>query len=231
MFAASGEIDFHVTGPRGVGGAPRRDSIGDDDLSDGDQSTEEIAIFETSRAVEGVYHIDIQSASSPEYALKIYSYDVDGSLNRLRLETGTLGVGEVVRIDFNYSLSPAVQLTLDVDKLETEEDGEIFKVKGTFTLGEGNNGIDLLTESVSLSIGSLHMTTPVGSFELDDGTFEFEGEVNGVQLEMEITPLGNDSFAFEADGHDARLSRLVNPVGVRLTIGDDRAKTKVNADL
>ena len=75
------------------------------------------------------------------------------------------------------------------------------------------------------------MTTPASSFLLDDGIFEFEAEIDGVALKIEMTPIGDDSFDFEAEGEGANLTRIVNPINVRMRIGDDFAETKVNTDL
>jgi hypothetical protein len=49
--------------------------------------------------------------------------------------------------------------------------------------------------------------------------------INGVSLEVRITPLGNNSFSFRAEGKSVDLSVLSNPVNVVLTIGNDTGAT------
>jgi hypothetical protein len=88
------------------------------------------------------------------------------------------------------------------------------------------------TEEVSFQMGPFALTLPAGAFELDQaGTFTFEGVVDGVTLEVKITPLGSDTFEFKAEGKGADLTGVENPVTVTLTIGDDRGTTTVFAEL
>ena len=110
-----------------------------------------------------------------------------------------------------------------------------FEVEGTFTLGAGSNGINPLTEIVSLQLsggGATFSTTiPAGSFTQDEeGRFKFQGVISGVALEVVIRPLGGGSFEFEAEGEGADLTGTVNPVTVKLTIGNDGGSTAVMAE-
>ncbi len=247
IFVVTGDADFLITDPLGrqegldpdtggsVFGIPNAtfgsDSVGDDDPQNGGFPTNPSLSFDTVEPLVGVYQIDLHGLSGTEFRLEIVSYATAGGVNDIRHEVGTIEAGKVITFTYNYRGDLAVEANFEVGELETIAALNGFEIEGTFTLGEGNNGIDLLTESVTLSIDTLHLTTPAGSFELVAGTFEFEGEIRGVELEIEITPLGNDSFAFDADGEDANLSELVNPVDVQLTIGDDFAKTSVIGDL
>ena len=107
---------------------------------------------------------------------------------------------------------------------------DAFEVKATFTLGAGSDGIDPLTEDVQLEVGTFSTTIPAGSFKIKKGRFTFEGIINGVSLEAQITPLGGSTFAFKAEGQGADLTGTVNPVTVGLTIGDDGGSTTVTAE-
>jgi hypothetical protein len=122
---------------------------------------------------------------------------------------------------------PFAALTL---KVEIKDDA--FEVKGPFTLGAASDGIDPLMEAVSLQTGPFTLTLPAGAFELDrTGTFKFEGVVDGMALEVKITPLGGAAFDFSAEGRGADLTGIANPVPVTLTIGDDRGQVTVIAEL
>ncbi len=120
----------------------------------------------------------------------------------------------------------------DIEEAEVElgpgPNDDEFEVEGSFTLGSGD-GIDPRSEDVTLKVGTFRVTFPAGSFELDDD--EFEGVIDGVKLEFEIEALGGNSFEFEVEGEDADLTGTVNPVEVRLTIGDDTGTTFVTADI
>lgn len=108
---------------------------------------------------------------------------------------------------------------------------DAFEVKADFTLGAGSNGIDPLTEDVSLQVGTFSTTIPAGSFKVDKkGRFKFEGVIGGVSLQAKITPLGANSFEFKAEGTGTDLTGTVNPVTVQLAIGDDGGSTTVTAE-
>ena len=110
------------------------------------------------------------------------------------------------------------------------EDGE-FEVEGTFTLGAASNGIDPLTEDVTVTIGAYEITIPEGSFSLDDdGEFEFEGTIGGVKVEMEIELEDDGTFEFEIEVEGADLPELAEPLEVTLVIGDDKGTTTANAE-
>ena len=103
-------------------------------------------------------------------------------------------------------------------------------MKATFTLGTSSNGIDPLTEDVSLQVGTFSTTIPAGSFKKDKkGRFTFEGTINSVKLEVQITPLGGNAFEFKAEGEHTNLHGIANPVTVNLTIGNDGGITLVTA--
>jgi hypothetical protein len=76
-----------------------------------------------------------------------------------------------------------------------------FELKEFFTLGTNSNGINPVTENVTLQIGTFSVTISAGSFEQDPNRrFEFEGVINDLSLEVQIVPLGNNIFTFKADG-------------------------------
>ena len=54
--------------------------------------------------------------------------------------------------------------------------------------------------------------------------------INGIKLEVQIRPLGNNSFAFKAESRGVTMTALTNPVTVALTIGNDRGLTMVAAE-
>lgn len=129
---------------------------------------------------------------------------------------------------------PFVSLDADVE-IELEDDEGEFKVEGSFTLSPASDGIDPLTEDVTLSVGTFTTTIPSGSFELTQsgpfGEFGFEGVIEGVELEFEIRIHQGNSFEFEAEGEGADLIGTTNPVEVTLVIANDRGTTVVTAPI
>jgi len=96
--------------------------------------------------------------------------------------------------------------------------------------GAISNGINPVTENVTLQIGTFSVTIPADSFKLNpDGTFFFHGGINGVSMKVQIVPLGNNIFTFNAVGTGVDLTGLTNPVTVVVTIGDDTGSTAVTA--
>jgi hypothetical protein len=105
-----------------------------------------------------------------------------------------------------------------------------FDLKESFTLGANSNGINPLTENVTLQIGTFSVTIPAGSFkQIPHGRFDFKGVINDVKLKAQIVPLGNNIFTFNAEGKGGDLTGLTNPVTVVLTIGINSGSTAVTA--
>jgi hypothetical protein len=105
-----------------------------------------------------------------------------------------------------------------------------FDLNESFTLGKNSNGINPVTENVTLQIGTFSVTIPAGSFKLNPNRrFAFQGLINGVSMQVQIIPLGNNIFTFLAEGTGVNLTGLTNPVTVVLTIGDDTGSTAVSA--
>ncbi len=114
---------------------------------------------------------------------------------------------------------------------EFEREDDEFEVEGTFTLGAASEGIDPLTEDVTVKIGAYEITIPMGSFSLeDDGEFEFEGTIDGVQVEMEIELEDDGTFEFEIEVEGPDLPELAEPLEVTLSIGDDKGTTTAHAE-
>jgi len=128
------------------------------------------------------------------------------------------------------SFSPQVELSLGPNLNDDE-----LELKANFTLGSQTNGINPLTEDVTLGVGSFSITIPADSFEATpDGGFKFEGTIDNIILEAKITPLpslGLSSFSFKLESENLNLSGISNPVTTELTIGDDQGSSTVTAEI
>jgi alpha-tubulin suppressor-like RCC1 family protein len=105
-------------------------------------------------------------------------------------------------------------------------DDDRFAVEALVTLGAGSNGIDPLTEPVTLALGIGEWTIPPGSFRrISLGGFVFKGSVGATSLAVVILPSRGGIIGFAAVGAGAELTGAQNPVDVRLIIGDDSGTT------
>jgi YVTN family beta-propeller protein len=121
------------------------------------------------------------------------------------------------------------KLEIDLDK---KPNHEAFQLQSSFTLGSASNGINPVTEPVTLQIGTFAVTIPSGSFTGKGfGPFYFAGVINSVPLHAVIAPTGAKRYAFDAAAQNANLKGTKNPVTVMLTIGDDSGTTSVKADI
>ncbi len=101
-----------------------------------------------------------------------------------------------------------------------------FELNASFTLAANSDGIDPVAEPVTIQVGTFWTIVSPDSFVANrNGSFAFEGAINGVKLEARIRPLGENSFAFTAEGRDIDMSTHMNPVTVALTIGDNTGTT------
>ena len=113
--------------------------------------------------------------------------------------------------------------SFDASKLEiTLGPPSSFQMNGSFVLGGTSDGIDPVTEPVTLQIGSLSLTIPAGSFQQQkNGNYAFSGVVDGVTLNVEIKYLGANAYSFKVEGSSPKALSIANPVAVTLTIGND----------
>jgi 6-phosphogluconolactonase len=160
----------------------------------------------------------------------VSGYTIDPSTGALTAIAGspfTAGTGPS-----SVAITPLVRFASSSAKLEIKVGRPPgFDLNESFTLGKNSNGINPVTENVTLKIGTFSVRIPPGSFkQIHNGSFAFEGAINGVSLEIQIVPLGNNIFTFKAEGTGVDLTRLTNPVTVVVTIGIDSGTTTVTAE-
>ncbi len=109
---------------------------------------------------------------------------------------------------------PFAAFNADVD-LDIE-DAE-FELLLSFTLGAGNNGLDLSTESVNLEVtggkATFSVNIPAGSFKKNrSGNFAYQGTINRVRLMASLRSSRAGAFQFEIEGDRVNLRGVANPV-------------------
>jgi hypothetical protein len=133
-----------------------------------------------------------------------------------------------IAVDFGVPFVPFAALAAQVAlSIGLEEQNDAFTIShATFILGDSSDGIAPPTEAVTLRIGTVSLTIPPGSFHpTSAGAFAFAGVIDGVTLQVTLTPLTRATFALEASGAGATLRGIAVPVPVGLTIGDDSGST------
>jgi YVTN family beta-propeller protein len=106
-----------------------------------------------------------------------------------------------------------------------------FDLQSKFTLSTtASNGIHPESEPVRLQVGPFITTIPAGSFKRrKDGSYTYQGVINGVKLDVQIASTGTLRYALNAAASNANLAGTTNPVQVSLSIGDDAGLGLVNA--
>ena len=161
----------------------------------------------------------VYAANFVDNTVSAYSIGSNGALTLVPGSAFLAGVHPC-----SVGISPLVPFASSFAKLEIKP--RRFELNESFTLGKNSNGINPVTENVSLQIGNFSATIPPGSFkQKPDRRFAFEGVINSVSLEIHIVPLGNNIFTFKAEGKGVDLTGLTNPVTVVLTIGIDSGTT------
>jgi DNA-binding beta-propeller fold protein YncE len=163
-------------------------------------------------------------ANAGDNTVSAYSIGPDGALAPVPSSPFAAGTEPI-----SVAITPLVPFATSFAKLEISRKG--FDLNEFFTLGANSNGINPVTENVTLQIGTFSVTIPAGSFEQKpNGRFDFKGVINDVKLKAQIVPLGNNIFTFNAEGKGVDLTGLSNPVTVVLTIGIDSGTTAVTAE-
>ncbi len=114
--------------------------------------------------------------------------------------------------------------TLKVDAGENRKDD--FRASGDFTLATLSNGINPVTDGLSIQLAggprSVSVVVPSGALRADGSkTWKFDGNVSGIKVEVELRSLGGARYSYKVQGEKVALSGLTNPVLVTVSIGDD----------
>jgi hypothetical protein len=106
-----------------------------------------------------------------------------------------------------------------------------FDLNSTFVLASGGS-IDPVTEPFTFSIGPYTVTIPAGSFhQLKNGAkkggWVFSGNLGGVNLDIQIDPLGGGAYQFKAQGAPANFTGVTSPTAVSISINNNRGTIQV----
>jgi 6-phosphogluconolactonase (cycloisomerase 2 family) len=181
----------------------------------------------------------------------ITAYTIDGTNGTLAPILGSPFAVGTKPISFAITSTSTVHCETFQPKAQIDEDRKTsFRVGGFCRLGATSDGIDPLSETVELQVGTFSATIPAGSFkQRGKHEFEFRGQMNDADLRIIIERADRDDrwdrkdhdkrkgpdegkeYLFTAEGKGHILAGVANPVTVGLTIGDDEGSTTVKADI
>jgi len=236
--------------PNASAGADQTISLGDDVVLDGtasndpDNGPKSVSFswrFVSLPAGSSLTNADITDNDAVKAGL---TPDVAGSYV-LRLE-----VSDGAASDFDNVLIAAEEVasedsiipfeSLDIDRARVKEGGRL-EVRGSFVLGEGNNGLDATNEEVTVVFDEFKVVIPAGTCVRDDNEFKCKVDLpegGRLQVEIEVKDKGRgrgkdeDDGGFRVEAREVDLSGidLSTPAPFALQIGDDRGNTTIDFD-
>jgi len=195
-----------------------------DGLKNNGGPTQTIALLATSPAVDA-----IPASGCTDVSANPVTTDQRG-VARPQGSACDIGAFELVPpVSFSASLTAAVDIK--------PKPSLSFNLNAGFILGAGSNGLNPLTELISLRVGNYLVSIPPGSFTLllkngkngKAGNYFFSGvDGTGASFQVTIEPLGSGSFQLNATG--SPVKPITNPVPVTISIGDDAGTVAVIAN-
>jgi hypothetical protein len=122
-------------------------------------------------------------------------------------------------------VQPTVPFSAFSAKLTRSSFKPSFTLAGDFTLGSTSDGINPITEAVTLRVGGFTTTIPPGSFTITaPGDYSFIGVIDSVTLNVLIKLKRGKEYTLHATAN-VNLVGAKSPATVALTIGKDTGTT------
>jgi hypothetical protein len=112
----------------------------------------------------------------------------------------------------------------DKDKDHDRGPKDWLQVAGTLTEFSNGDGLNFLTDAVTITLNGFTWNLPAGSFVLDDGEYEYKGGHTGL-TEFEVE--ANGKFKMKVKGMDLSGLPFATPIPFSVTIGNDFGQTHV----
>jgi hypothetical protein len=104
-----------------------------------------------------------------------------------------------------------------------------YWVRGWLKLANTSNGIDPLTEAITIKVGPFSHTLPAGSFAREGDSYVFKGPVGSSVLDVRITASSTPGgYSFKSCLKKADLESTTLKPDVQLTIGDDSGQATLD---
>ena len=112
-------------------------------------------------------------------------------------------------------------------KLHRKTDKDQFEVKGSLDLAATSDGIDILNEDVTVTLGEFSETIPAGSFALKGKAYRYNGP-RGAITKMNFFDDGR--FDVKAKGLNLNVESFTDPIPFFLAIDDDFGNVQIQFD-
>lgn len=110
--------------------------------------------------------------------------------------------------------------TLAVETKISGGKAKSVNLTGTFTPGASSDGLNPLTESVTITIGTYTWNIAAGSFTTaSDGAIKYDGTINGVHVVVHFTRTNTGAWTVKLNANS--ISGLSEPATVGVRIGND----------
>jgi streptogramin lyase len=115
----------------------------------------------------------------------------------------------------------------DHDEKGDDDDRSGIALHAKFRLAHNSDGIDLASDSLALSVGTVSVTIPAGSFKQDKhGTWKFAGDISSMHVRAALKALKSPgAYVLTIRIGGAELDPAGSPYTVSLAIGDDSGTT------
>jgi hypothetical protein len=114
-------------------------------------------------------------------------------------------------------------------RLGPKANDDSYWVRGWLKLASTSNGINPLTEAVTVKVGPFSHTVPPGSFVQDGASYLFKGPVGPSTLDVSITGSSTPGgYSFKSCLKKGSLGATTMEPQVQLTIGDDQGQAKLD---
>ena len=149
----------------------------------------------------------------------------------LPTSAGNFSLNPLPYLDTVYSyFHTVVQSMIAFDAFSARaqiSDGRL-DIFGNFKLGASSSGINPLTETVTLGIGTNSVTLPPGSFQSKGANeYSYRGVVNGAALRVGLTGKPSNSWGLSIVESGYKNSAAGKPLALSLMIGSDEGSTSL----
>jgi hypothetical protein len=185
----------------------------------------------------GRYIVRAIGASSGKFTIKFTAANETGATSS-REFSGATSPGRTLAYVVHYSPEPGakfdvIQLTPFSDfsaDLKVAAAPPSFSVSANLALGPGSAGFDPVTQPLSLRMAGYAATIPPRSFTRNQqGSYSFDGTIEGVTLKARILPESENRFSLKLEVRGIDLSAAINPVRILLILGENAGAISVNA--
>jgi len=174
----------------------------------------------------GPFGVDVTPNGSRVYVASQYSNTVSviNTATNTVIDTVTTGSGPSFfgPIAFGLFIQPLPFSSFNTKLSLVPASSGRFDLNSTLVLSPSAS-IDPVTEPLTLSVGPYGVTIPAGSFQpvkngSKQGGWNLSGNIGGVNLAIQIAPLGGGAYQVKASGTPVNFTGVTSPATVSISI-------------